>query len=240
MKKVKGFVLGLVIIMIFLATGVALATDTYSGSGTLQTWAIGDLGTSGTPFWNNASSDGAQRNIGYYLSNTGFFAGGTAGPGAIQYYGNGPAAVNSFSFGHLGGGDSAAMKLEIAGNAGSNAFGWFDTTIPFSPHQLFAGGNVAGDAAIFTPTASYAFYLQGPGGTFLTTTAGDQFAVFQEAGSGPYWIGMEDIGLRNGSDKDYNDMVVKIAGTAVPEPMTLLFLGGCLLGTGIISRKFKK
>jgi hypothetical protein len=28
--------------------------------------------------------------------------------------------------------------------------------------------------------------------------------------------------------------------TPVPEPMTLLFLGGCLLGTGIISRKFFK
>ena len=39
-----------------------------------------------------------------------------------------------------------------------------------------------------------------------------------------YWIGMEDLPFSN-TDKDYNDMIVKVSQVPVPEPATMLLLG---------------
>jgi hypothetical protein len=52
-----------------------------------RSWSAGDINLNSHPYWDSSSFDGANRNIGHYLTNTGFFTGSTAGPGAIPYWG---------------------------------------------------------------------------------------------------------------------------------------------------------
>jgi hypothetical protein len=59
------------------------------------------------------------------------------------------------------------------------------------------------------------------------------FALFQESaivGSEAYWMGIEDLPFSS-SDKDYNDMVIKLNSVGVPEPSSILGLG---LGLGMV------
>jgi hypothetical protein len=138
------------------------------------------------------------------------------------------------------------MQIEIAGQAGVNEFGWYDVNNTAARHVIFAGSAGAGAAFTFTPSANYGFYLDTTTNIFYTQSnlnptgqKDDQhFAVFNNSNGtgGAYWLGIEDLAF-SGSDKDYNDMIVKVS--PVPEPFTLLFLGACLVGAGVASRKFK-
>jgi hypothetical protein len=112
-------------------------------------------------------------------------------------------------------------------------------------HEIFKGADSPEASATFIPEENYGFYLISKVGKIFYTEAGkwgtddpnfQHFAVFKE-NSNVYWIGIED--LLCGGDKDYNDMVVKIA--PVPEPATMLLLGSGLLGlAGYARRRFKK
>jgi hypothetical protein len=213
--------------------------DTITGSGTFQSWTAND---DGSPFWDNGSWDGEKKNVGYYLSNTGAFTGG-GGPGAIEFYGQGTNAA-SFSFNKTGASDLAALKIEIAGNAGVNQFGWYDLAHPSTLNVIFNGPATGGASATFIPSAHYGFYFTTKDdGTFRTDgTGSNQFALFQEI-PGVYWLGMEDLLLCH-SDKDYNDMIVIVSSfdsdNSVPEPGTLLLLGLGLIGVAGMRKKFQK
>lgn len=221
-----------------------LITSSTPGAG-YQNWVAGDLDQNGIPYFDNSSDDGNQKNVGYYLTNTGSFTGGTAGPGAIPYWGlSGGSFDPNFSFTKTNTGNNAALKIEIAGNAGINEFGWYSTSSPSDLHSIFAGSNSAGATAFFTPSAFYGFYLKGAGDTIYYTQSasnssdvGNQhFAVFRSA-PGSFWIGMEDLSLTTG-DKDYNDMVVTVS--AVPEPATILLLGTSMMGFAILAHRRKR
>jgi hypothetical protein len=212
--------------------------DIVSGTGGFQSWGVGNLNENGAPYWDSGSNDGAQKNIGYCMSGTGA-CGMSGAPGVLPYYGaGGGAAVSGFTFTKNSSGSQAAMQIEIAGHASTNIFGWYevDTNVK---HLIFTGPDVAGAVAVFTPTLNYGFYLQTGSGTFYTNSvvgadSGKQhFALFQQSavvGSEVYWMGIEDLPFSS-SDKDYNDMVIKLNSVGVPEPSSILGLG---LGLGTV------
>lgn len=227
--------------------------DVVVSSGTWQSWSVSDLyggtginpavvaGTS--PFWNNGSHDSPNKglNIGHCLT-TGASPDNctlSAAPGNLQYLGSGMAAV-TFTFLSSGLGGGAALKLEIAGNASSNAFGWYNT-VGGAKTQIFSGSDTTGASTTFSPSASYGFYLDGPGsGDFRTGVQGQNFALFKGTPPGVWWLAIEDVPVPGSSDRDYNDMLVKITTVNVPDGgMTLMLLGGALVGMETLRRRLR-
>jgi hypothetical protein len=231
MKKLVAFVIVIAGLMVLSVPGTVRA-DTINGTGAYQNWTTAVLNQDNVPYWDGASSDGNGQGIGYYLTNTGAFGGGS-GPGSIPYWGNNDGSADtSFYFDKTDPGQMAALKIEIAGNAPINQFGWYDK-VTGTQTTLFTGPQGAGALATFTPTSTYGFFLQVGNGPVYYTESGkntqdttfQHFAVFKEAPS-VYWVGVEDLGPNN--DRDYNDMVVKVS--AVPIPGAVWLLGSGLLG----------
>jgi PEP-CTERM motif len=242
----KRIFLSFILLGLILMSSTVFA-DTISGTGgaAWQNWGLVNLDQNGNPYWDNGSWDGNQMNVGYWMTNTGAFVGGTEGPGAKPYWGMaGGAFDTSFYFNRESSSSMAALKIEIAGLANSNVFGWYDTSTG-ARTVIFTGPQSAGATATFTPSATYGFYLDTGSNIFLTQSGAfstaDQgfqhFAVFKQTVGDPmdiFWIGMEDLPFSN-TDKDYNDLIVKI--TPIPEPATMLLLGSGLIGLAGFARK---
>jgi hypothetical protein len=234
--------LAILAISVFLLSSMAMA-DTVVGSGSFQSgW---NPSTNGSTFFNNASWDGNGLNIGFCI----------AGGGNCNFSGQPNSALPVFAGANFSapgafylspsGGGSANLTLEIAGNAGSNQFGWYllgtDPTNAANRNVLFTGPQGSGTVSNFNPSGSYGFYILAGGTTLYTSSlfggATDQhFAVFQQA-DGSLWIGVEDLALRS-SDRDFNDMVIKI--TPVPEASSMAMLGiGLVALVGAMRKKFR-
>ena len=164
MKRVLGVALMLAVLILFAAFTGAIASTTISGTSgnDWRTWGESDLGQDGNPYWEGVSADGNtsgnQKGIGYYLTNTGAFGGGS-GPGAIPYWGSEAGGYDpNFYFNKTGAGYSATLKIEIAGNAGANRFGWYDR-LTGDKTELFIGDDGENKMISFSPTTAYGFYL---------------------------------------------------------------------------------
>lgn len=86
----------------------------------------------------------------------------------------------------------------------------------------------------------FGFYLRPQGGETYYYTVDDlnpdkspQVLAFRKEGSNTWFLAFEDILVKNGSDKDYNDFVMKVESLVpVPEPAAILLVGSVLLLVG--------
>ena len=238
-------------------------------------WNYWDTSILNTPgkfaYWNNRTSDASRSNIGFYLTGTGAFGPGGAyydqrpipTPGNIPFWGidtgtNTGAADPRFYVNSQTKSD-VVLKLELASWRNYNSFGYyFDVSdVAHSQVTLFDALDNPGETAVinYLPNTEFGFFFVAKDGKKYFTNSGfnsntvrseQHFALFAET-SGSYWVAVEDTGFRYGSDRDYNDFVVKITPmqifapppTPVPEAgVGVLFLTGL---SGIIAyRRWKR
>jgi hypothetical protein len=253
---------GLVACTLFIAAVTFADTVTGTGGAAFQSWLAANLNQNGNPYWDNTSMDGENRNVGFYLTDA-----PTAplvdAPGALPFWGNafnsgtdtGGAADPSFFFQRTAPSSAAILKLEVAGKSNINEFGWYDTNSPAVLNPLFLSSATALVTNTFSPTLAYGFYLKSGADTYYTqsslnSNAGDttrqHFAIFRESaatGAEIYWIGIEDLtaaalGNNESGVGDYQDMLIRISATAIPEPSTaMLIVTGTLLMLGLRHRR---
>jgi hypothetical protein len=228
--------------------------DTVIGSGGagFQNWAVTNLNENGSPYWDNTSMDGPNKNVGFYLTDAPT-AHLTNAPGVLPYWGNAFNSITdsggtpdlNFSLQRNDPTSMAILELEVAGRSNINEFGWYDTNSPAVLHQLFSGPDTALITNTFAPSLQYGFYLKSGADTFYTQsslnsssdTDHQHFTVFRESSptGAPVslWIGVEDmtaasLGNNENGVGDYNDMLIRLS--AIPEPSTAaLVLGNTLL-----------
>ena len=137
MKK-SAIYLSLTVFMVFLFSASAFG-DTVTGSGGWQVFGV--TSEIGPQFWANSSWDGLQKNVGYFLTNTGGGAGAIPDfPGPIPYYEiMGGSADTNFSFHKTSSGSNVVLKVEVAGYKNVNEFGYYLLSAPGTLISLFTG-----------------------------------------------------------------------------------------------------
>lgn len=156
-----------------------------------------NLGTSGTPFWNNHSFDGANMNIGYCI-----YGGGNCGagldPSALYLASHSQQSVDDVYF-SVSGPLTGEIDIKYAGD--HNSLGWYSVSSPNTIHWLSPSDGV-GDVFSFTPNGDFGLVAtNGLGQDFYSQDCygaqDDQshFAFFATDAPEPGQVGLLAIGL---------------------------------------------
>jgi len=187
--------------------------------------------TNSNPFWDNASLDGSDENIGFCLTTNNCGMGGSAGSpvdGMNQFLsgaGGQGTTDDNFYFATTGGQIVTVNLAAIAdGSTGLESMGWYLATDP-------ACGTV-GDCGVILPLGS-----AGTTGNYNFTPNGDFGLWFNFNGTYYYTYlpGNTTAGSLSGDSR-----FAAFQANAVPEPTTLVLFGLGALGLGFLPRLRKR
>jgi len=178
----------------------------------------GPIGQSGSPFWNNSSSDGASYNVGYCIYGGGNCNGGTALDPTASYLAvntSPSGSANDVTFSVSG---QVLTNVSLTITADRDVLGWYNISAPSTVHYLMSNGSPTGTYN-FTPTGDFGLVANNNGGNGQSFYSNTSVA-------------------RNTADTVSHFAFFGNPTTATPEPGTWALLGSALTGIAFLRRRF--